>query len=66
MSIWTKIIQADCCHSNLEIKTISYGSETMTSTAIDHEIVCSDCNKVLLNRGDYQKFRDLIEMWETM
>ena len=60
MGIIRKMLQANCTHTDLAIVTINYNSETNTCTAIDKEIICNDCGKVIVPKNIFWDMYNLL------
>ena len=54
------LLKLHCKHADLELKTITYNTETITSMMTDYEVVCSDCGKLIMNTNVFRDFIGLI------
>jgi hypothetical protein len=54
------LLEHCCDHKTLELRTIKYNTSEITCTVIDHEIYCSKCGKIFVDRTNFDKIQYLI------
>jgi len=53
------LLRKMCDHNNLAIIKTTYNTEEITCTAVDHHIECRICGKTIVEKYQYNEFRDL-------
>lgn len=59
--MFRRILQSACTHEKLELRTINYNTPTTTCTRIDHEIICTDCGLVFVDRDNFDRIAGIIK-----
>jgi hypothetical protein len=54
------ILERCCDHKTLELRMINYNTPEVSYTVIDHEIRCSRCGKIIVDRRDFNRVGYLI------